>query len=93
VLLLVGMARREDTTRLNVTLTPEHAAKLSRLAEQAYTLEGTLARSLLSRAIDEADIDSRSMVELLNGIPGALERAQVGREQARSGHTVALDDL
>ena len=44
------MARHEETTRLNVTLTPERAAKLSRLAEQAYTLEGTLARSLLSRA-------------------------------------------
>ena len=87
------MARREETTRLNVTLTPEHAAKLSRLAEQAYTLEGTLARSLLSRAIDEADIDSRGMVELLNGIPGALERALLGRSQAREGDTIALDDL
>ena len=87
------MARREENTRLNVTLTPEHAAKLSRLAEQAYTLEGTLARSLLSRAIDEADVDSRSMVELLNGIPGALERAQTGREQAHKGDTIALDDL
>ena len=87
------MARREENTRLNVTLTPEHAAKLSRLADQAYTLEGTLARSLLSRAIDEADIDSGGMVELLNGIPGALERAQVGRTQAREGDTIALDDL
>lgn len=87
------MADRPDTTRLNVTLTPEHAAKLSRLAEHAYTLEGTLARSLLSRAIDEADIDSRGMVELLNGIPGARERAELGREQARSGNTIALDDL
>jgi hypothetical protein len=36
------MARDRDSTRLNVTLAPEHAAKLSRLAEQAYTLEGTL---------------------------------------------------
>ena len=88
-----AMPLPQDSTRLNVTLTREHAAKLSRLAEQAYTQEGTLARSLLSRAIDEADIDSRSMVELLNGIPGALERAQVGREQARSGDTIPLDDL
>ena len=82
-----------DSSRLNVTLTPEHAAKLSRLAEQAYTQAGTLARSLLSRAIDEADIDSRGMVELLNGIPGALQRAELGREQARAGDTVSLDDL
>jgi len=39
---ILGMARDRDSTRLNVTLAPEHAAKLSRLAEQAYTLEGTL---------------------------------------------------
>jgi hypothetical protein len=87
------MALNHESPRLNVTLTPEHAAKLSRLAEQAYTQEGTLARSLLSRAIDEADIDSRSMVELLDGIPGAFERAQLGREQARAGDTIPLDDL
>lgn len=82
-----------DSIRINVTLDSEHAEKLSRMAEQAYTQEGTLARSLLSRAIDEADIDAASMVELLNGIPGALERAQLGREQARTGETIRLDDL
>ncbi|MGI9111480.1 MAG: hypothetical protein ACR2GT_04690, partial [Gaiellaceae bacterium] len=81
------------TSRLNVTLDPEHAEKLARMAEQAYTQEGTLARSLLSRAIDEADIDADSMVELLNGIPGALERARLGREQARRGETIPLDEL
>jgi len=80
-------------SRLNVTLDPEHAVKLSRLAEQAYVQEGTLARSLLSRAIDEADLDGGTMVELLNGIPGALERAQLGREQGRRGETIPLDDL
>ena len=80
-------------SRLNVTLDPEHAVKLSRLAEQAYVQEGTLARSLLSRAIDEADLDGGTMVELLNGIPGALERAQLGREQGRRAETIPLDDL
>lgn len=78
---------------MNVTLDPEHAEKLGRMAEQAYTQEGTLARSLLSRAIDEADIDARTMVELLNGIPGALERAKLGREQGRRGETIPLEDL
>lgn len=87
------MADRSESARLNVTLAPEHAEKLARMAEQAYTQEGTLARSLLSRAIDEADVDGRSMVELLNGIPGALERARLGREQARTGETISLDDL
>jgi hypothetical protein len=84
---------REETTRINVTLDPEHSEKLSRMAELAYTQEGTLARSLLSRAIDEADIDGATMVELLNGIPGALERAELGRAQARHGETSPLEDL
>lgn len=87
------MARGRPPNRLNVTLDPEYAEKLSRLAEQAYTQEGTLARSLLSRAIDEAEPDARTMVDLLNGIPGALERAQLGRAQARSGQTIPLDEL
>ena len=87
------MASHQDSTRLNVTLAPEQAAKLSRMAEQAYMQEGTLARSLLSRAIDEADIDGRSMADLLNGIPGALDRARLGREQARAGDTIPLDEL
>lgn len=87
------MARERSSTRLNVTLDPEQAEKLTRMAEQTYIQEGTLARSLLSRAIDEADIDAATMVELLNGIPGALERAKLGREQGRAGQTIPLDRL
>jgi len=82
-----------DSTRLNVTLDAEHAAKLALLAERTHTQEGTLARSLLSYAIDEADIDARHAAALLDGIPGAFERAQLGLEQARSGQTVSLDEL
>jgi hypothetical protein len=85
------MAR--ESSRLNVTLDPERAAKLALLAERTHTQEGTLARSLLSHAIDDADVDARHVVELLDGIPGALDRAQLGLEQARSGQTVALDEL
>jgi hypothetical protein len=85
------MAR--GSTRLNVTLDDLHAAKLAQLAERTHTQEGTLARSLLSHAIDEADADSRHIVELLDGIPGAYERAQLGLEQARSNKTIQLDEL
>jgi hypothetical protein len=85
------MARRVH--RLNVTLDGEHAAKLARMAKRTHTQEGTLARSLLSSAIDEADADARHVVELLDGIPGAFERAQLGVEEARSGRTVGLDEL
>lgn len=78
---------------MNVTLDGEYAAKLSRLAERMHVHEGTLARSLLSQAIDDADLDAGTMVELLDGIDGAYERAQRGLQQARSGDTVAAIDL
>jgi predicted transcriptional regulator len=81
------------TGRLNVTLDDEYAAKLAKLAERTHVQEGTLARSLLSHAIDEADVDPSNVVELLDGISGAFERAQLGLEQARSGQTIALDEL
>ncbi len=79
--------------RLNVTLGEEHAAKLRRLADQTNVQEGTLARSLLTRAIDETDVDARHVGDLLDAIPGAFERAQLGLEQARRGETVELDEL
>ena len=79
--------------RLNVTLDAERAAKLARLAERMHVQEGTLARSLLASALDDADPDARSIVELLDAIPGAHARAQLGVEQARRGDTVALDEL
>jgi len=82
-----------ESTRLNVTLDAEHAAKLERLARRAHTQEGTLARSLLSHAIDEADPDARHVADLLDRIPGAFERAEQGRAQAASGETLPLDDL
>jgi hypothetical protein len=58
-----------------------------------HVQEGTLARSLLATALDEADPDPRSIVALLDAIPGAHEGAQLGAEQARHGQTVALDEL
>ena len=85
---LIRMARR-----LNVTLDDQRAAKLARLAERMHVNEGTLARSLLATALDEADPDAESIVALLDAIPGAYERARLGAEQAQRGDTVALDEL
>lgn len=79
--------------RLNITLDDDQAAKLNRLAERMHVQPGTIARSLLSSAIDDADPDSRNVVALLDGIPGAWDRAQLGREQARTGQTISLDAL
>jgi predicted transcriptional regulator len=83
----------DGTTRLNVTLPAEAAAKLARLAERTHVQEGTLARSLLAQAIDEADLDARHVVEVLDGIPGAWERVEEGLRQARAGETIPLDEL
>jgi hypothetical protein len=83
----------QTTSRLNVTLDPEHAARLTRLAERTHVQEGTLARSLLSIAIEEADPDPHNIAALLDGIPGAYEHAQLGLSQAREGRTVPLDEL
>jgi hypothetical protein len=52
-----------------------------------------LARSLLSGALDEVDPDASRITEILDGIPGAWERAQASIEQARRGETVPLSEL
>jgi hypothetical protein len=43
--------------------------------------------------LDEVDADADAIVKLLDGIPGALKRAKLGREQGRRGEAIALDDL
>ena len=79
--------------RLNITLDEEDAMKLARLAERMHLQPGTVARSLLATALDDADPDAPNIVELLDRIPGAYERAQLGLAQAKAGQTVALDEL
>lgn len=79
--------------RINVTLDDEHAEKLAMLAARNHVQEGTLARSLLSIALDDADPEAQRITEILDSIPGAWERTQEGLEQARRGETVPLSDL
>lgn len=83
----------DSSRRLNVTLDKAYAAKLAKLAERTHVNEGTLARSLLSQALDEADPDARHAAALLDGLPEAFERAQQGLEDAKAGRTLSLDDL
>jgi hypothetical protein len=78
--------------RVNITLDDEEAAKLTRLAERMHVQPGTVARSLLAHALDDADPDPRNVVELLDGIGGAYDRAQLGLRQA-AGQTISLDQL
>lgn len=77
----------------NVTLDDQRAEKLTRLAERMHMQPGTLARSLLLHALDEADSGPANVVQLLDGISGAYERAQLGLRQANDRETVALDEL
>jgi hypothetical protein len=79
--------------RLNVTLDPEHAARLTRLAERTHVQEGTLARSLLSAAIEEADPHARNIVAIVDGIPGAYEHAMQNLDRARAGEIIPLDEF
>jgi hypothetical protein len=87
------VARSARTNRINVSLDDEHAQRLKRMAEQSHAAEGTLARSLLSRAIDDAEIDGRTIVEVLDGIPGAKERIALARGQIERGEGIPLDVL
>jgi predicted transcriptional regulator len=79
--------------RYNIQLDEERSARLDALAERTHVQAGTLARSLLSMAIDEANPDSTIITEILNAIPGAFERHQQGRDDARRGRTVPLEEL
>jgi hypothetical protein len=83
----------QRSNRVNVLLDDEHAAKLHGLADRTYMNAGTLARSLLSTALDQADPDSASVTALLDAIPGAFERAQRGLADVRADRVVSLDEL
>lgn len=81
------------STRVNVILDEEHAVKLRRLAERTHTNPGTIARSLLASALEEADPDPRNVTVLLDGIPGAWDRAERGLADAQAGLGTPLEDL
>jgi len=79
--------------RVNIVLDEERAVKLRRLAERTHTSPGTLARSLLSTALDDADPDPRTITDILDRIPGAWESAIAGSEEIRAGKGIPLDEL
>jgi hypothetical protein len=81
------------TQRVNIILDEERSVKLRRLAERTHTNPGTLARSLLSTALDEADPDPRTIADLLDRIPGAWEDAMAAQEDVKAGRYIRLEDL
>jgi hypothetical protein len=83
----------DSGTRFNVQLDERYAMKLRALAERTHVNPGTLARSLLSTALDEADPEPATIVALLDSIPGALQRANQGLREIRSGKGIPLEEL
>ena len=79
--------------RVNIVLDEERALKLRRLADRTHTNPGTLARSLLSTALDDADPDPRTITDLLDRIDGAWEDAMAGLAEAEAGKGKPLEDL
>ncbi len=79
--------------RVNIVLDEERAVKLRRLAERTHTTPGTLARSLLSTALDDADPDPRTITDILDHLPGAWEDAVAGSEEIRTGKGIPLNEL
>ena len=85
------MAR--TVNRVNVLLDDEHAVKLRRLSQRTHTNPGTIARSLLATALDEADPDPRDVTDILDRIDGAFDRAEEGLAQLRRGQGIPLEEL
>ena len=83
----------EQGQRINVILDEAHAIKLKDMAARMYLQPGTVARSLLTRAIDQVDSEAHTITAILDAIPGAWERAQEGLADAQAGRVVPLDDL
>jgi hypothetical protein len=88
---LIDMAK--SANRVNVVLDEEHAVKLRRLAERTRTNPGTIARSLLAAALDDADPDARTVTAILDRIDGAFEEAHRGLAEGRDGQGVRLEDM
>ena len=84
---------RDQGKRFNVVLDEEHAARLDEMAARTYVQPGTLARSLLSSAIDQADTEAATITAILDSIPGAWERTEEGLADVRAGRVVPLDQL
>jgi len=83
----------EQGKRINVVLDVEHDDRLTEIAARLYVQPGTVARSLLSTALDQVDPEAATITALLDSIPGAWERTMEGVADARAGRVVPLDQL
>ncbi len=90
------LGERPETLRtrtITVELDQQHAARLHELAGRIHVSPEEVARSLLSSAVDQRDPDADTITAVLDAIPGAWERAQVGLAEIRAGQGIPLEDL
>ena len=76
-----------------MSLDEHRSTKLARLADRAHVPDGTLARSLLAAAIDDADPDAGSVTDILEGIPGLTGRLTEAEDQVEAGAVTDLRHL
>lgn len=88
-----SMGDRVVDQALIVHLDAAHTARLAEIAERIHLSPESVARSLLSTALDQRDPDATVITAVLDAIPGAFEHAQRGLEEAQSGQAIPLDDL
>jgi len=79
--------------QIRLNLDDESAARLATLAERAHAQQDDLAVSLLAEALAEIEREPADVASVLDRIPGAWERMQLGRDQASRGETIGLDEL
>jgi len=58
-----------------------------------YLQPGTIARSLISTAIDRVDTEATTITAILDAIPGAWDWTQEGLADVKAGRAVPLDQL
>ena len=78
---------------IHLTLTPEYAELLVRMAEAERTTVEAVADRLLRLSLDQTQFAPGEVAELLDSIPGYYERYQQSLAQARAGRTIPLSDL
>jgi hypothetical protein len=79
--------------QIHLDLDDESAARLAALAERAHAQQDDLAVTLLSEALAGLEREPTDIASVLDRVPGAWERMQLGREQTARGETVGLDEL
>lgn len=78
---------------LRVVLDDDHDARLTRMAERISVDRDALAGSLLASVLDGVETDAGEVTKVLESIPGAWERAELGRRQGAAGEATPLDEL